>query len=121
MEEFIIFINAYGWQITLIALVGIILLGILKYANLFSNIEKGKRKPIYFAISVGFSVVSTIIYLLVIDRFSFEYIITVSTAIYALNQTMYSIYETTTLKDLMAKLLKLIALKIESKKTSGQN
>lgn len=121
MEEFIIFLNAYGWQIALIALVGIILLGVLKYANLFSKIEKGKRRPIYFAISVGFSIISTVIYLLIMGKFDLEYIIAVSAAIYALNQTMYSIYETTTLKDLMVKLLNLIADRIKNAKINKQN
>lgn len=104
MEEIMIFLGTYGWQLALIALAGIIILGGLKYANAFSKIEKEKRKPIYFAISVGFSVVGTVVYLLVRGQLTYEYVIAVSGAIYALNQTFYAIYETTTLKDLFVKL-----------------
>lgn len=114
MEEMMIFLGTYGWQLAVIAFVGIVLLGILKYANLFSNVEKEKRKPIYFAISVGFSVVATIIYLLVVDSFSIEYVVTVSTAIYALNQTMYAIYETTKLRDLISSIFVWLSERVKS-------
>lgn len=115
MEELMIFLSTYGWQLALIALAGVIILGALKYANAFAKIEKDKRKPIYFAISVGFSLIATIIYLLVIKEFTIEYIVTVTTAIYALNQTFYAIYETTTLRDLICKLLDIIKERIENK------
>ena len=104
MEQITIFFAQYGWELALIAFVGVVLLGILKYANVFSKIEKDKRKPIYFAISIGFSIIATMIYLAVIEQFEINYIITISTAIYALNQAMYAIYETTTLRDLLAKI-----------------
>lgn len=108
MEELLNFTLTYGWQIGLIALVGIVGLGAMKYGNAFSKIEKKKRTPIYLAISVGFSIISTIIYLLIIEQFNFAYVVTVSGAIYALNQTMYAIYETTKLKDLVVKILDFI-------------
>ena len=108
MEEMTLFFQIYGWQLALIALLGIVLLGVLKYANAFSKIDKDKRKPIYFAISIGFSLCATIIYLLIIDKFTVEFFITVATAIYALNQTMYSIYETTKPRDLVAIVLTFV-------------
>lgn len=113
MEELMHFITIYGWQLSLIAILGIIILGILKYANVFSKIEKVKRKPIYFAISVGFSILATIIYLAIMGRFEIGYIVGVSTAIYGLNQVFYTIYENTSLRDLMIKLLDLIKAKIK--------
>ena len=116
MEEMFLFLEAYGWQLALIALVGIIILGALKYANAFRNVKEENKKPIYFAISVGFSLTATVIYLLVVKQFDFNHVIAVTTAIYALNQTMYSIYETTKLKDLVCKLLHLLKTKIEDKK-----
>ena len=116
MEEIMTFLAAYGWQLALIAVIGIVILGALKYANAFSKIKKEHRKPIYFAISVGFSLVATIIYLLVINQFTLEYVITITTAIYALNQTFYAIYETTKLRDLFAKLLDFIKLQLTNKK-----
>lgn len=112
MEQIMAFYAQYGWQLALIALIGIIILGVLKYANVFVKIEKEKRKPIYFAISLGFSIVATIIYLLIIKQFTFEYVISVSLAIYALNQSMYAVYENTNLRDLMKKISEKIVQKV---------
>ena len=43
MENLINFFTAYGLAITLIALAGIVILGILKYCNLFRKLEERKR------------------------------------------------------------------------------
>lgn len=118
MEQFSTFIATYGWQLALIALIGIIILGALKYANAFSKVAKEKRKPIYFGISMGFSVVASAIYLLIIKQFDINYLLTFSFTTYGLNQTMYSIYENTSLRDLLAKISKVIADKISKKAES---
>lgn len=118
MEHITVFFEQYGWEIALIALAGVILLGILKYANVFSKIEKEKRKPIYFAISVGFSVLTTIIYLGFKGQFELNYIVTISMAIYTLNQAMYAVYETTTLRDLVSKILLIASKKIQEKEST---
>lgn len=115
MEEMIMFLAVYGWQLALIALLGIILLGMLKYANVFGKVDKDKRKPIYFAVSVGFSAIAAAVYLLIVGRFDINYFLAVTGAIYALNQTMYAVYETTTLRDLVAKHLKLVVDHMEKK------
>lgn len=115
MEELQMFFISYGWQLGLIALGGIILLGILKYTNAFSKIEKEKRKIIYFAFSLGFSLIATIIYLLCIKQFEIGYLITITLAIYALNQTMYAVYEQTKLRDLVNKIIDYILSKIKDK------
>lgn len=116
MEQMTMFLQTYGWQLALIAFVGIVILGVLKYANAFKKVKEENRKPIYFAISLGFSLIATVVYLLIIKQFEITYFITVATAIYALNQTMYSVYETTKLKDLVCKLLTFIKAKIAEKK-----
>lgn len=115
-EQLIRFVARYGWQLALIALAGIVILGVLKYANVFSKIDKEKRKPIYLGISISLSIIGSAIYLLVIHNFEIMYFITVSLAIYALNQTMYSIYENTSLRDLMHKVFDTIIQKIKTKK-----
>lgn len=118
MEYITLFVAQYGWELALIALAGIVLLGVLKYSNAFESVEKEKRKPIYFAISIGFSVIATIIYLVIKRQCEINYIITISLAIYALNQAMYAIYETTTLRDLMSKLLLTANQKIQQNKST---
>lgn len=115
-QQFTTFIAVYGWQLALIALAGIIILGVLKYANVFSKIDKENRQPIYLAISVGFSVVASAIYLAVIKQFEITYFCAVAAAILALNQTMYSIYENTKLRDLLHKIFGVIDTKIKAKK-----
>lgn len=116
LEQFRMFMDTYGWQMALIAFIGIVILGILKYANAFSKIEKEKRKPIYFAITIGFSLVATIIYLLIIGQFSITYILTVAPIIYGMNQTMYAFYETCTLRELVNKILDAVFKRTEQKK-----
>ena len=115
-QQFTTFIAVYGWQLALIALAGIIILGVLKYANVFSKIDKENRQPIYLAISVGFSVVASAIYLAVIKQFEITYFCAIAAAILALNQTMYSIYENTKLRDLLHKIFGSIDTKIKTKK-----
>ena len=115
-QQFTTFIAVYGWQLALIALAGIIILGVLKYANVFSKIDKENRQPIYLAISVGFSVVASAIYLAVIKQFEITYFCAIAAAILALNQTMYSIYENTKLRDLLHKIFGAIDTKIKAKK-----
>lgn len=115
-QQFTTFVASYGWQLALIALSGIIILGVLKYANVFSKIDKENRKPIYLAISVGFSVIASAIYLAVIKQFDITYFCAVAAAIFALNQTMYSIYENTKLRDLLHKIFGAIDAKIKTKK-----
>lgn len=120
MEQLAMFYAQYGWQLTIIALLGIIILGVLKYANVFKNIDKENRKPVYLAISLGFSVVASIVYLLIVDRFSVEYILTVTPALFALNQGMYAIYENTKLRDLLKKVFEKIVVELGKKFTKNQ-
>ena len=91
METLLEFFKNYGLPITIIAVVGIVVLGILKYCNLFKKIAENKRHYIYFAISVGLSVLATIIYLLIVKQFAAGYVVAIALAIYALNQTFYNI------------------------------
>lgn len=116
MEEFLTFLSIYGWQLALIALAGIIILGILKYCNVFKKFDEKIRHVLYMIISVGISIIGAIIYLAYAHQLTVEYIFVIAGAILALNQTFYAIYDTTTLKDLFAKLLNWIKNLITSGK-----
>ena len=122
MEKLLLFFANYGKVLSLIALGGILLLGLLKYLNVFSKIEKERRKILYLLISVGLSITGAIIYLAVIDNLDIDYIVGVSAAIFALNQTFYAIYETTTLRELVAKIIDWLTNKVSEKhnNVSGQ-
>lgn len=117
MDELLTFCATYGWQLALIALAGVIILGILKYADAFKKIDKDKRKPIYLAISVGLSLIGTAVYLICLKQFNFTYFLAIAAAVYALNQTIYAVYETTTLKDLVNGLIEKFMEWVKSRKT----
>ena len=102
------FLSLYGWELTLIAVLGIVLLGALKYLNVFSKLDKDKRKPVYMVISVGFSILASIIFLAVKSAFDMSYVVTLAGVIYALNQTFYSVYENTKLRELLSKIFNYI-------------
>lgn len=115
MENLIKFFTAYGLAITLIALAGIVILGILKYCNLFKKLEEGKRHYIYLTISVGLSLIGTAIYLLVVGQFEFNYFLLIASAIYALNQTFYNIFKITPINTLFRKILDFLFKAAEEK------
>lgn len=115
MEQLLQFYLEYGWQLALIAILGIFILGILKYANVFEKIAKDKRKPIYLSISVGFSFGATVVYLLIIGQMDMDYLLTVTGSIFGLNQLFYSIFENTKLRDLWIGLVDKVFAYIKEK------
>ena len=102
------FFNENGWVITVIALAGVMLLGILKYCNLFGRVEEKSRHLLYLLISIGFSAIGSGIYLGVTDTFDMGSMCAVTGAISALNQTFYNVFKTTELNDLIVKILDYI-------------
>lgn len=105
MEELLNFLRLYGWQLALIALAGIIILGVLKYCKVFSKFEEKIRHVFYLLISVGISIIGSIIYLACVGSLTVEFAFAVAAAILALNQTFYTIYSNLSLKELFLKLI----------------
>lgn len=118
MNEIITFFAKYGLILTLIAVVGVIILGIMKYCNLFKKLPEKSRHYVYLIISIGLSVIATIIYLLIVGQFEITYFLAIAAAIYAINQTAYNFFKVTTLDKAFEKLLDLIKRLI--KKTPGK-
>lgn len=116
MDELLIFFQQYGLWLTVIAVLGIVILGVLKYCKVFSKLEEKVRHLLYLVISVGLSIIGSVIYLACVHQLDISYIAVLATAIFALNQAAYTIYDTTTLKDLVAKLLDWIKGLIKSGK-----
>ena len=120
MENLINFFATYGVAITIIAIAGIVILGVLKYCNLFKKIAENKRHYIYLAISIGFSVLATLVYLLIVRQFEIGYFLTIAAAIYALNQTFYNIFKVTSINKLATKILDFVLSFVKKKiATSG--
>ena len=116
MEELVKFFGQYGLPVGLIALAGVILLGILKYCNAFTKFKEEDRHVLYLLCSVGFSAIGSAIYLAVTNTFDVKYFTTLLVAIYALNQAFYSIFKNTSFQDFMAKLLDRLINRLSTKK-----
>ena len=104
MEELLTFLQTYGWQLALIALAGVIILGILKYCKVFDKFEEKLRHFFYLLVSVGISIVGSIIYLACVHQLDVVLVFTLAGAIFALNQAFYTIYDTTSLRSLLKKI-----------------
>ena len=105
MNEILVFFQQNGLWLTLIALAGVIILGVMKYCKLFKKLDEKARHACYLAISIGLSMIGSCIYIVCKDQFTFTYLITLTGAVFALNQAFYSIYDTTSLKDLLTRFV----------------
>lgn len=105
MDEFISFFANFGFPITLIAFAGIVILGMLKYCKFFVRYEEKTRHFLYLGISIGLSVIGSIVYMLFTNAFTIQRLVAITLAIYALNQTWYNIFKVTSFNDLMTKVL----------------
>ena len=105
MEEMIIqFATTYGWQLALIAFSGIVILGIFKFFKIFDKIKKESRKYVYAGISSGLSIIASAIYLLVTNVFTWGGFGVIAGSIYALNQSIYAVYESIGIRALLRKI-----------------
>lgn len=109
METLLIdFISSYGVPISLLALSGIVILGILKFFRIFDKIKKENRQPFYAATSTVLSVVAIIVYLAITNALTVTGIIIIAPLIYLLNQGAYAFYETYGLRKGLKKFGNLI-------------
>lgn len=102
LSEFFIL---HGLKTTLVAIGGIFLLGVLKYANVFKRFDGTLRHALYFIFIVLYSLIASSVYLLIEQEFSLYSLLSVSILICSINQTAYNIFKTTTLKDLLDECL----------------
>lgn len=108
MDKLFEFYATYGWQMTIIALAGIIVLGLLKYLGAFKKLSERNRHYCYLAISVGLSAIGTAIYLACVKLFTLDLFITIALANYALNQTFYNLFKILSVNELFVLILDTI-------------
>ena len=108
MQTLINFFNEYGLGRTLIAVASVIILGIMKYTNMFSKLPEEGRHGVYLGISMGLSVIGSIIYLVCKNKFEVDYFIAAVTGMFLINQTAYNVFKVTKLKDLGTYILNKI-------------
>ena len=98
----------YGVTIMCIALAGIVILGILKYCDVFKKLEEKYRHYAYLGISIALSVIGAVIYLACAHQLTFSIVCSLATLIFGLNQAAYAIYANTPIKELFVKVLDAI-------------
>lgn len=113
MSELVNFFTKNGFQLTLIAILGIAILGALKYTCIFKKLPEKYRHFIYLTISVGFSFIASAIYMKIQHNFEFSSYIALCIMIYALNQTFYNVFKITSLNKLIENLIDFITDNIE--------
>ena len=113
MIEVVNFFTKNGFQLTLIAILGIAILGALKYTCIFKKLPEKYRHIIYLTISVGFSFIASAIYMKIQHNFELSSYIALCGMIYALNQTFYNVFKITSLNKLIENLIDFIIDTIE--------
>lgn len=121
MEELLSFLEQYGIWPSIIALVGIFILGLLKYNNVFINYNEKTRHTLYLVITVGISTIGSIIYLAVVDQLTITHIVAIASAIFALNQTFYSIYSNLDLKNIFIDIKNFFVALFNKNKNTGDS
>lgn len=118
MEDMILtFMANHGWKLTLIALSGILLLGILKFFHIFDNLSKGKRNACYIGISTLYSIITAMIYLLAVGKCDAIKMCFLAGGIYMLNQAAYATYENYGVRALFRKIFNSIRNSFKHKKS----
>ena len=121
MEELLSFLEQYGIWPSIIALVGIFILGLLKYNNVFINYNEKTRHVLYLLITVSISTIGSVIYLAVVDQLTIAHIMAIASAIFALNQTFYSIYSNLDLKNIFMDIKNFFMALLKKNKNTGDS
>lgn len=107
------FIKTYGWQLALVALSGILFIGILKHFNAFEKIKKEYRKFIFYPVSSVIAVLSCVAYMFLV-RYEQAISMSVLGWVYLCLATMgysvaiYAFYENTGLRNLLQSFYSVI-------------
>lgn len=99
------FITNYGWQLALVALAGILFIGILKHFDAFNKVKKEYRKFIYYPVSCAIAVLACVAYMFAAQ---YEQAIKMSAlgwvylclAVMGYSVALYAFYENTGLRNL---------------------
>ena len=98
----------YGVAIMCIALAGIVILGVLKYCDVFKKLDEKYRHYAYLGVSIVLSIMGSVTYLVCAHQLTFSTVCSLATLIFGLNQAAYAIYANTPIKELFIKVLDTI-------------
>ena len=99
------FFKLYGWQLTILATSGIVLLGILKSFGTFNKVKKEFKKYLFYAISCTFSILACTSYILLMHSFEWRAYLILIAGIIGYTSAIYTLYENTGIRDLLKKIL----------------
>lgn len=103
------FFANYGWQIGLLSLSGIVILGFLKWFGVFNKLAKNVRKYLYFGLSCLLSIIACTIYVFAVGGVhGLDYLLLCG-AVVGITIVGYHFYEHTGLRNAWNKVLDLIA------------
>jgi len=112
MEELLAFYTMYGLIPFLIAVGGVVLLGVMKKIGLFKKIENESTRHIcYVAISVLLSFLGIIIFMACNNSLDVSALFAIGSSVFAINQAAYAIF--CTCKSLLVGLLKFFGINPE--------
>lgn len=126
------FFKNYGWQLGLLSLSGIVILGLLKKIGVFKKLNEKYKKYVYSSISVLLSIIACTVYILATSKFEIVSYLTMCGLVIVSTITAYHIYEHTgarwlwnkfvdLLWDAIKKLFTLIFIhKLDSKKIKSE-
>lgn len=117
------FVVEYGLELTILAFIIIMLIGVLKIAGkkLLDKVTKENRKPIYEATTIVLVVLLVVLWIAIEPSIYggamlWKEFLARALALYSLVKVMYPIYENFKLRDLVQLLGKMIISKAEEKK-----
>lgn len=99
------FFKTYGWQLGLLSLSGIVVLGCLKWFGCFKKVNDKYKKYLYFGLSVAFSIIACTIYILATHSFNWVSYLLLCVAVIGVTLVAYGIYENTGLRELWIKVV----------------
>lgn len=108
----------YGLPVLTIACITILLIGILKYFDVFKKVPQDNRKPIYYVLNYVFVFILVAIYYAIFKRPFDDYVaysLVSATAVTGL----YSLYENTKLRDLFKLIGNFIISKVAKKQVEA--
>ena len=89
------FFKNYGWQLGLLSLSGIVILGFLKKIGVFKKLNEKYKKYVYSGLSAVLSIIACTIYILITSQFEILSYLTVCGLVIVITITAYHIYEHT--------------------------
>lgn len=104
-DMIITFFKDYGWQLGLLALSGMVLLGLLKWIGCFKKLPTKAKKYVYYALSCIFSIAACSVYILVMHTFEWINWLILCGSVVLFTGGVYNAWENTHLRELWKKVV----------------